>query len=49
MDRMPRVREKREFEVETISKPSQEYNTDEYFGLDLPSAAAVIVSDDVVE
>jgi hypothetical protein len=32
---MPRLGEKYDIEMEAISKPKEEYNTDEYFELDL--------------
>ncbi|SMP38772.1 hypothetical protein SAMN06295888_101165 [Desulfonatronum zhilinae] len=34
--------------METISKPIAEYNTDEYFELDLPTAPAIMVNDEIV-
>ena len=40
--------EKYNIEIETISKPIAEYNTDEYFELDLPVAPAVMVGDEIV-
>lgn len=45
---MPRLGEKYDIEIETISKPIAEYNTDEYFELDLPVAPAVMVADEIV-
>ena len=45
---MPRLGEKYDIEIETISKPIAEYNTDEYFELDLPVAPAVMVDEEVV-
>ncbi|MBM4301480.1 MAG: hypothetical protein FJ121_08095 [Deltaproteobacteria bacterium] len=45
---MPRLGEKYTIEIETISKPIAEYQTDEYFALDLPTAPAVTVGDDIV-
>jgi len=42
---MPRLSEKCDIEIETISKPIAEYNTDEYYELDLPVAPAVIVGE----
>ena len=38
---MPRLGEKYDIEIETISKPIAEYNKDEYFELDLQVAPAV--------
>jgi len=45
---MPRLGTKYEIEIETISKPKQEYQTDDYFELDLPAAPAVMVGDEIV-
>lgn len=45
---MPRLGEKYEIEIETISKPKAEYQTDEYFELDLPVAPAVMVGEEIV-
>lgn len=45
---MPRLGEKYHFECEVISKPIAEYQTDEYFELDLPTAPAVMVGDEIV-
>ena len=39
---------KYQIEIETISKPKQEYQTDEYFELDLPAAPAVMVGDEIL-
>jgi len=45
---MPRLGEKYDIEIETISKPREEYNTDEYFELGLPVAPAVMVGQEIV-
>jgi hypothetical protein len=45
---MPRLGQKYTIEVEFISKPRAEYQTDEYFELDLPAAPAVMVDDEIV-
>jgi hypothetical protein len=45
---MPRLGKKYEIQTEVISKPKAEYQTDEYFELDLPVAPAVMVDDEVV-
>jgi hypothetical protein len=45
---IPRLGKKYDLEVETISKPKEEYMTDEYFELDLPVAPAVMVGDEIV-
>jgi hypothetical protein len=44
----PRLGQKYQLECEIISKPIAEYQTDEYFELDLPSAPAVMVGDEIV-
>jgi hypothetical protein len=45
---MPRLGQKYKIEVETISRPKAEYQTDEYFELDLPVAPAVMVAEEIV-
>lgn len=45
---MPRLGQKYEIEIETISKPIADYQTDEYFELDLPTAPAVMVGEEIV-
>ena len=45
---MPRLGQKYEIGIETISKPNAEYLTDEYFELDLPVAPAVMVGEEIV-
>jgi len=45
---MPRLGQRCESEIETISKPNAEYLTDEYFELDLPVALAVMVAEEIV-
>jgi hypothetical protein len=45
---MPRLGQRYELEIETISKPNAEYQTDEYFELDLPVAPAVMVAEEIV-
>jgi hypothetical protein len=45
---MPSLGQKYEIEIETISKPIAEYQTDEYFELDLPTAPAVMVGEEIV-
>lgn len=40
--------QKYHFECEVISKPIAEYQTDEYFELDLPTAPAVMVGEEIV-
>lgn len=45
---MPRLGVKYRVEIEIISKPKAEYQTDAYFELDLPVAPAVMVGDEIV-
>ena len=45
---MPRLGSKYQIEIEVTSKPIAEYQTDEYFELDLPVAPAVMVGDEIV-
>jgi hypothetical protein len=45
---MPRLGEKYSIDINVISKPNAEYQTDEYFELDLPVAPAVMVGDEIV-
>jgi hypothetical protein len=45
---MPRLGQSYDIEIETISKPIAEYQTDEYFELDLPTAPAVMVGEEIV-
>jgi hypothetical protein len=40
---MPRLGVRYPVEIESISKPQAEYQTDDYFELDLPVAPAVMV------
>jgi len=45
---MPRLGHKYAIEIEAISKPIADYQTDEYFELDLPTAPAVMVAEEIV-
>ncbi|MBI5604700.1 MAG: hypothetical protein HY879_15280 [Deltaproteobacteria bacterium] len=45
---LPRLGKKYEIQTEVISKPRAEFQTDEYFELDLPVAPAVMVDDEIV-
>jgi hypothetical protein len=45
---MPRLGKKYHLDIETISRPKEEYMTDEYFELDLPVAPAVMVGEEIV-
>ncbi len=45
---LPRLGKKYEIQTEVISKPIAEYNTDEYFELELPVAPAIMVGDEIV-
>lgn len=44
---MPRLGSKYDLEIEVTSKPNAEYQTDEYFELDLPAAPAVMVGEEI--
>jgi hypothetical protein len=45
---MPRLGDTYDIEMETISKPREEYITDEYFELELPVAPAVMVGEEIL-
>ncbi len=45
---MPRLGKDYDVEIETVSKPIAEYQTDEYFEQDLPLAPAVMVGDEIL-
>jgi len=45
---MPGLAEKYDIEIKTISKPRQEYKTDEYNKLSLPVAPAVMIGEEIV-
>ncbi len=45
---VPRLGQKYPIEVEVISKPIADYQTDEYFELDLPTAPAIMVGEEIV-
>lgn len=45
---MPRLGGKYDIDIEVITKPIAEYQTDEYFELDLPAAPAVMVAEEIV-
>jgi hypothetical protein len=45
---LPRLGQKYDLEVEILSKPIAEYNTDEYFELELPVAPAIMVEDEII-
>jgi hypothetical protein len=45
---LPRLGQKYDIEVEVMSKPIAEYNTDVYFQLELPVAPAVMVDGEIV-
>jgi hypothetical protein len=45
---MPRLGSKYQIEFDVTSKPIAEYQTDDYFELDLPVAPAVMVGDEIV-
>lgn len=45
---MPGLGEKYPVEIEITAKPKSEYETDEYFALDLPVAPAIMVGGEIV-
>ncbi|RJR46470.1 MAG: hypothetical protein C4567_01980 [Deltaproteobacteria bacterium] len=45
---MPRLGQKYPIDIKITSKPIAEYQTDEYFELDLPAAPAIMVGDEIV-
>ena len=45
---MPRLGEKYDVDIETISKPREEYSSKAYVKLDLPVAPAIVVEEEVV-
>jgi hypothetical protein len=45
---IPRLDQKYDIEIETICKTAAEYETDEYFELDLPMAPGVMVGEEIV-
>ncbi|HMK66631.1 MAG TPA: hypothetical protein VK564_12610 [Thermodesulfobacteriota bacterium] len=45
---MPRLGAKYDIEIEVTSKPIADYNTDEYFELELPVAPAIMVEEEIV-
>jgi hypothetical protein len=45
---VPRLGQKYPIEVEVTSKPIADYQTDEYFELDLPTAPAIMVEEEIV-
>lgn len=45
---MPRLGGKYDVEIEVTSKPKGEYQTDEYFELELPTAPAVMVGEEIL-
>ena len=45
---VPRLGQKYDLEVEVMSKRPAEYNTDEYFELELPVAPAIMVENEIV-
>ena len=45
---LPRLGEKYDIATEITSKPVHQYQTDEYFELDLPVAPAIMVGDEIL-
>ncbi len=45
---IPGLGEKYNIEIETISKPRDEYKSDQYIKTDLPSAPAIMIDNEVI-
>jgi hypothetical protein len=45
---MPRLGIKYNLDIQTISRPKEQYQTDEYFELELPVAPAVMVGEEII-
>jgi hypothetical protein len=45
---MPRLGEKYDIDIQVTSQPIAAYQTDEYFELDLPTAPAVMVGEEII-
>ena len=45
---MPRLGEKYNIKIETISRPREEYSSEEYSKLGLPVAPAIMVGEEIV-
>jgi len=45
---IPRLGDNYDIDIEVTSKPRADYNTDEYFALDLPVAPAIMVGDEII-
>ena len=45
---VPRLGQKYAFAAQVISKPIADYQTDEYFELELPAAPAIMVGEEIV-
>ena len=45
---IPRLGEKYKIEIETVSKPNQEYRTEDYDKSGLPMAPAIMVGDELI-
>ncbi len=45
---MPGLGRQYDVDIKVISKPNAEYQTDDYFDLDLPVAPAVMVGDEII-
>jgi hypothetical protein len=44
----PRLGAQYNLEIEVMSKPKAEYHTEEYYELDLPTAPAIMVAEEIV-
>lgn len=45
---LPRLGARYAIAIEVISKPKEEYHTEEYYALDLPVAPGIMVGDEIV-
>ena len=48
LQNVARLGESYDIDIEVTSKPRADYNTDEYFALDLPVAPAIMVGDEII-
>ncbi len=44
----PSLGERYEIEIETVSKPREEYKSDEYLKTGLPAAPAIMIADEII-
>jgi hypothetical protein len=48
MEMLPRLGEKYDLEIETLSKPREYYRTAEYIASGLPAAPAIMLGDEIL-